>query len=324
MPGISVVITTYNGEKYIEEQLRSVLDQTQKPDEVIIFDDCSTDRTVDIVKGFINKNASCWSLSINQNNIGFIKNFHQAIGAAKGEYVFLCDQDDVWHRDKIEKMMLVFNSHKDVIALNTGFRPIGMDGSPLETSSLGVSYNKLLNSTVKEGSIKKIDIGHIIRKNISPGCTAAYKRDCILFYLENASMRWPHDWELNIFAAMMDGLYFYGEKLVDYRIHTGNAIGFNIEKPISADTRYARIGLAKKERDRTSLYNSRQCRALMNAKCAKSFFAYHGFVCSRYKALRNKSFFGWIKTLTHVILYIEAVGLKGMVGDLIFVIRGRA
>lgn len=99
----SVVMSTYNGEKYITEQLDSLRTQSQSADEVIIADDCSTDHTVEIVRRYINQhNLSDWQVIVNQHNKGWRRNFMEAMWSASGDLIFPCDQDDIWRNDKIK------------------------------------------------------------------------------------------------------------------------------------------------------------------------------------------------------------------------------
>ena len=106
---ISVVMATYNGERYVEKQLQSILNQSLMPDEVIIRDDGSNDSTVQIVQEFIKKhNLSSWEIKINEENLGYRKNFANLLSLANGDYIFLSDQDDEWLGDKIEKMSTIF------------------------------------------------------------------------------------------------------------------------------------------------------------------------------------------------------------------------
>lgn len=99
-------MTSYNGDKYIEEQLQSILDQTRCPDEVLVFDDVSTDHTVSIIKNFIERNnLKTWHLVENEKNLGWKLNFFEAIKRVTGDIIFFSDQDDIWMPDKIEKMV---------------------------------------------------------------------------------------------------------------------------------------------------------------------------------------------------------------------------
>ena len=100
---VSVALTTYNGEKYIGSQLDSIVCQTVLPDEIVVFDDCSSDRTVGIVKGYAEKNAQIKCIiNINESNQGYISKFFNAIKMCAGDIIILCDQDDVWLPEKVE------------------------------------------------------------------------------------------------------------------------------------------------------------------------------------------------------------------------------
>lgn len=118
---ISVVIATYNGEKYIEAQLDSIRDQSMKPDEVIIRDDKSSDSTPEIVTEYIKENSlNNWKFEINEENKGYKKNFYDLLKIAKGNFIFLSDQDDVWLSEKIRCTMDQFSNNSQLLAVNTG------------------------------------------------------------------------------------------------------------------------------------------------------------------------------------------------------------
>ena len=93
-PLISIAIATYNGEKYLEEQLDSIYAQTYKNIEVIVTDDCSSDKTVEILKKYYKSHGLKYV--INETNLGFVKNFEKAISLCRGDYIALSDQDDIW------------------------------------------------------------------------------------------------------------------------------------------------------------------------------------------------------------------------------------
>ena len=123
MSKISVALTTFNGEKYIEKQLKSLLFQQRPIDEVIIVDDASSDKTVVIVDEFIKKNNLLnWHLYVNNENIGFLKNFKNAIEKTTGDIIFLCDQDDIWFNTKINSMLNRFESDERIKAIYSGFK----------------------------------------------------------------------------------------------------------------------------------------------------------------------------------------------------------
>ena len=97
---ISIALPTYNGEKYIREQLDSIYNQTLVPDEVVVVDDCSTDNTVNILEEYSQRYGLKYF--VNDSNIGYNKNFEKAIRLCAGDYIALSDQDDVWFPTKIQ------------------------------------------------------------------------------------------------------------------------------------------------------------------------------------------------------------------------------
>lgn len=101
---ISVVMCTYNGDKYLEQQIDSILCQTYPIHELIIQDDCSTDRTVTIIEAYQKRDPRV-KLYINEAPLGFNYNFSSAFAKAEGEYIASSDQDDIWRPDKIEILM---------------------------------------------------------------------------------------------------------------------------------------------------------------------------------------------------------------------------
>lgn len=126
---ISVVICTYNGEKYLEEQLRSVMNQSYKDLEIIINDDCSTDNTLELAKT-IQKEDGRIKLFQNKSNLGFNKNFEKSLSYVSGELVALCDQDDIWKVDKLEKQCnLLLENNSSMIYSNSQL--IDSDGNDL-------------------------------------------------------------------------------------------------------------------------------------------------------------------------------------------------
>lgn len=319
---ISVVMTTYNGEKFIKQQLDSVFQQTRQPDEVLIFDDFSTDGTLSVIQGFIIENKiRSWKLVKNKDNIGYIKNFYQAIQEAAGDLIFLCDQDDVWRTDKIEKMALLFNENSHIHTLCSGFRKIDELGNTLgEDNKLGYANHGLIKGYCKALGLKKISLDRIIKANIAPGCTAVLTKECRDLYLRCASKMWPHDWEIFIFGAMLNGLYFYNEELIDYRIHANNAIGLNEEqRSLSMDKSHSqRVLLAENEYKRVSLYKDIEH---IDSEIFKQLINYYQFTERRLKSLSRHSLSLWMRLLMSISLYIGAIGVRGVLGDFIYIIK---
>lgn len=110
---ISIAMATYNGEDYILEQLESFINQTRKPHELVITDDCSRDKTVDILKEFKQKAPFEVKIYSNKINLGYTQNFNKALQLCSGDLVFLSDQDDVWFENKIEYMVSLSKQFPD-------------------------------------------------------------------------------------------------------------------------------------------------------------------------------------------------------------------
>lgn len=201
---ISVCMATYNGECYIKEQLDSILCQLSDGDEVIISDDGSTDRTVEIIKSYPSDKIT---LIEGQSFKNPVFNFENALKQAKNEFIFLSDQDDLWEAEKVGIMLLHLKEYDLVIS---DARLIDADGTPL-----GTSFYELNGSS--SGLFKNIV------KNSYIGCTMAFNRkilDHALPFPENTPM---HDWWLGLIAELFGKVYFCKEPLVRYRRHETNA-----------------------------------------------------------------------------------------------------
>ena len=167
---VSVCMGIYNGEKYIEEQLDSILRQTRRAEEVILCDDCSTDRTVEIVRLFIERNGlqESWRLYCNGENRGYPGNFYYVMGLCAGDVVFLADQDDVWAETKLERMCAVLEEHPEaeVLACKFGL----MDGEGERIHAVMAPSRSL--GTRK---LRQVGLREIFRKYQWPGMVLAYR-----------------------------------------------------------------------------------------------------------------------------------------------------
>jgi len=110
---VSIAMATFNGEKYISEQLESFSAQSRCPDELVVSDDCSTDSTLDILMRFAQKANFDVKIISNDSTVGYAQNFSRALSQCTGDIVFLSDQDDFWLPEKIEKILFRFRSDSD-------------------------------------------------------------------------------------------------------------------------------------------------------------------------------------------------------------------
>lgn len=222
---ISIVLCTYNGANFICEQLESIMMQKYLPDEVLIFDDCSTDNTAEIIENFININNLNWRLSINNQNKGWIKNFFEGLQKSTGEYVFFCDQDDIWYPEKINNMLEIMKGNNQILALNGGMDLINNKGQYIYKKP-----NKIrVTSSGKRKQVKfykskgLYNIPGISGRHVS-GCTLAIRRNLadVLARFEVDSKYGGHDVAAVNIAAVLSGHYYINNSVIKYRIHGNN------------------------------------------------------------------------------------------------------
>lgn len=213
---ISVVVSTYNGEKFLREQLDSIQMQTRKPDEVIISDDCSTDCTPKMVEEYIkDRNLNNWKIFVNEHNLGWQKNFMKATKKAKGDYIFFADQDDIWMPNKIEKMLDIMQKEDTISVLASNYASFYMEGA--------VDKAKNDEKMSNNGKVEKYKFDSSFLYVKRPGCTYCVKKSffdkVVSYWFEEC----PHDALVWCFACILGELYVYQEPLIHFRRHTSNA-----------------------------------------------------------------------------------------------------
>jgi glycosyltransferase involved in cell wall biosynthesis len=209
-PLISICMATYNGEKYLKEQLKSLLQQSYADIEIIINDDNSDDNTVAIIEEFI-KVDSRIKLYKNPTNIGYIKNFEQVLKYASGDYIALCDQDDIWEYNKLELLIQNINEATLIYADS-----LLIDA---EGNSLGIS----LSQKLKNNFINSTEALNFLYDNSVSAHAALFKKE-LLTYLKELPKELYFDQYIAMTAAALNGVKYYDAKLVRYRQHTTNTL----------------------------------------------------------------------------------------------------
>lgn len=216
---VSVIIAAYNGAKYIEQQLRSIAAQTVAPDEVLIFDDRSSDSTAQTVCDFIEKNhLTDWKFKVNEQNKGYCLNFFDACLEAEGDIIFLCDQDDVWDKEKLEKMLGVMEQNRDIAALCCSCRLIDGNGEPLHhADGIGVLFDE------DDGSVEFFSPERFVGRSFIRGCSLAFRRE-ILDNLKPLELKGllSHDWLIAFTSALCGRCAHLKCRLMSYRCHGEN------------------------------------------------------------------------------------------------------
>lgn len=210
---VSVVLTTYNGAKYLYKLLDSLRDQTYKVDEVLICDDGSSDNTQKMLIDYIQINQlDNWKAMFNSPNKGWKKNFRDGIFLAKNDLVFPCDQDDIWERSKIERMVTVMRENKDIQLLSSDYLPLYETGGKMVEE---LDYGDKILEQVPFDS-------HFASGN-RPGCVMCIRRELIVQVRDIWKDWYPHDAFLWTVAIFMKGCYIIHEPLIRYRRHSENA-----------------------------------------------------------------------------------------------------
>lgn len=307
---ISVAMATYNGEKYILEQLESICKQTVKVDEIVIVDDCSQDSTVALIKDFIDRHSTCnirfWE---NEKNLGYKKNFHKALSLCEGEIIFLSDQDDIWKEHKVETLWNILKEHEEISLISSSFMYVDGQGNKNDEN------RKVYKKKIRSNELVSIPIEDLLFHNISQGCSMAIKKEVKDVYLEHFTEELPHDRMLNVIASLEKKCYYLNDPLFYYRIHDNNTIGLN-------------EGLTWKEKNTypVRLHDSEQAfeviRFIKNVdkefyKNNMSVLKAEVFVIRHNKNLRRKN---WVKLIFQNFnpLYWKLKTVRGRLLDIVF------
>lgn len=214
MTYISVALASYNGVKYIKEQLDSLRSQTLQPDEVIITDDCSTDGAYEFCEKYIQENnLTNWKVFKNEKNLGPGKNFRCAISKCSGEYIFTCDQDDIWLSDKIEAMINIMKAKPNIKLLVSNYIPMS-NGKKLNVSLKNLSRN--------DGSIVQYKLKDTWLDTLRPGCTYCVRRELAKMFEVFDIDSFLHDTMLWEYAILSDSLWLLNRQLILFIRHGDN------------------------------------------------------------------------------------------------------
>lgn len=208
-PMISVVMTTYNGERYLKQQIESILAQTHTQFELLIADDRSTDSTVEILSRFVKLDRRV-RYYVNETNLGINRNLSEALAQAAYPLVAISDQDDIWHPQKLERLVAAL---KECSAVYSDSQLIDGEGLPLGETLLeriGVA-NPYIGRMVRG----------LIRKNSVSGHALLLRRELLelLLPFDDGLM---FDQQIGIVAALNHGLGYVAEPLVMHRVHDSN------------------------------------------------------------------------------------------------------
>lgn len=219
----SVALCTYNGASYIQEQIESILNQTMPVDEIVICDDGSTDDTVSIIQQISSSIPEKLRLIKNPTNLGLCANFINAISLCKGDIIFLSDQDDVWHNNKVEKLTHYLIQHPKI---DLAFSDATLMGGRFngQRMSDNLNFPKENRKMFLAGLAFELSLYQVY----ALGASMAVRKKLTDQIIRKKPILNSHDHFLQFEASARDAIAYLDEPLYDYRIHenqTSNAGG---------------------------------------------------------------------------------------------------
>lgn len=302
---ISVVLTTYNGEGFISEQLKSILSQTRLPDEIIVLDDCSSDGTVEIINDMIRdiEPVECRFI-VNENNKGWRRNFIDGFHMASGDIIFCADQDDIWDNRKIELMEKALNDNDNINVLACNLTPLYED----EATKLADFYIKRYGNE-RIAHVGLLDHGFMV---LRPGCTMCFRKTILDLVDQIWDEKLAHDEVLWAIGVVTDSLYILNVPLIQFRRHGKNNSPSN-KKRISS-----RLERAKCEN--TKIRNIlRALDTTLDEHKLDYLTNRLNLVQTRMDAFQSGKIRGIVEITRNIKLY---TGIRAYIADLVCILRG--
>jgi glycosyltransferase involved in cell wall biosynthesis len=218
---ISILLATYNGEKYLPQLLASLEAQTYPPLELVCCDDVSTDGTLGILEEFATRSKIQVKIFQNKNNKGYVKNFLEGFSLCSGDYVALCDQDDVWKPEKLEAMAARIKPDLTPSMVFSDAELVDSQMNSLKSTAIGFSkITSIEKEKIKQGDLLEILIEH----PLIPGmCMLVHRERCLINSPNDSCLK--HDYALSAGFSIGGDYSFIDTCLVFYRQHETNAIG---------------------------------------------------------------------------------------------------
>ena len=238
---ISVALIVFNGARYIHTQLDSILAQTHKVDEIIVYDDASSDNSKEILEEYKNKYPNLFFIHYNNQNIGPTKNIEKAIQACTGELILFADQDDYWEANKVQTIVQWFEQNPTMNGVFTNGSLMNskgeLDNKYALWDAMSFPYKTIINKTELNDSLK-LYINTV--ENAVTGAALAIRNNFAFLQKTFPTIKnLVHDRWLAINLAETNSLGILEDKLIRYRIHSAQAIGGmteNIEKYIELNS----------------------------------------------------------------------------------------
>lgn len=304
---ISVAMCTFNGGRYLDQQLESIAEQTQQPCELVVCDDGSTDDTIAILKHF--KANAPFPVTIVENAVrmGSTSNFDQAIGMAQGEFIALCDQDDRWLPHKLRRL-------SDCLVENPFLGGVFSDAELIDGDGRRVGrtlFGRHRFTPAKQRSFVSCPTATLLKHDVVTGATLMFRSNTRR-YCSPIPTTWVHDGWLAWMLALHSRVTLIAEPLIEYRIHAGQQLGVgtsNAAQRGNSETRrqfYARV--------------ARQFEDLLNRVLTEGWSEHDGLV----EKIRGKIAFLKSQATLSQQLGMRAMQMVGLLPHYVHYARGLA
>jgi hypothetical protein len=226
---ISVAMTTYNGARFLEEQLQSIAKQSCLPDQVVIIDDRSSDHTRECLEEFASSAPFQVNLYFNETTLGPTRNFQRAVELCSGDIIVLCDQDDRWHQEKLCQIKQAFASAPNTGLTFSDAELIDENGNLLNLRLWQYTFEKKYESTITSGKAFELLLQH----DVVTGATMAFRQS-----FRNVLLPFPtgipllHDGWIALIIAALGEISVLRQPLIEYRVHPQQSQGI---KPFNQD-----------------------------------------------------------------------------------------
>lgn len=310
---ITVVMATYNGEKYILQQLDSIKNQFLPPNEVIISDDGSMDDTVAIVENYIQQNAlRNWNIIKNKRSRGFYNNFFNALEHASGNIIFLADQDDVWDLQKIKEFIKIYDNNDNVMMIQSNVQFINDENLIIDSHKK--YHYKLLHNSYEELTLEDMC------RFAGSGYTMSFRRSVLDDIFTNGFDRERDTFEYHdVLIGLMaigKGKCLLSKDIIDkHRLHSNNVTQAKGKSYLFERTKDRQCEILKK---RTSIFK------LLSSNCGTELTRNYFENCSCFAGLRLELIekFSLLKMCRLIQSRNLYASKKGLISDCLYALGG--
>lgn len=224
---LSIALCTYNGTRYLPDQLESITQQTRLPDELVVGDDASTDSTPALLEDFARRAPFPVTIHRHTSNVGSTRNFDHTIQRCSGDIIALSDQDDVWLPEKLARIEAAFEAHPQAGIV---FSDALIVDANLTSMGLCMSDTVYKAPDTRDRLATPEAFRLLLRRNYITGATMAFRAQYRPL-ISPISPHWVHDYWISLLIATQAAIVPLTEPLILYRQHASNQIGLKQRLP---------------------------------------------------------------------------------------------